>query len=154
MTEKPYTYVLRDMSGVAELEARADRVFADTHPEWHDEYPGLYDHVDSVAKSLFGIDGYDVGESDAKGMLYADGEQWDPVIDLLEEAGWDLTDGNGNLLHCADWFLPMIVLATERKMGHLPEPGAGRTLSDDESARLAEKVQEWASAWQKERRGK
>lgn len=145
------TYTLRNMPGVADVEARRRRIFSGPDAGWHPEYPGLDEHTSAVAKNLFGIDERDVRESDARGMIWIEQDAWDPMIELIESSGWDLRREDGELLSCARSFLPMIVLAMEGKMGRLPEPGASRTLSDGEAERLAEKLRAETAAWRRER---
>src|SRR5207244_3802539 len=79
-------FVLRDLPGVAQLEARMARVYSHPYPSFHAEHDGLQDHVASVAKSLFGIDENDIRASDAHGMLYAWSEDWAPMVELLRQA--------------------------------------------------------------------
>lgn len=136
---QPVRYVLRDLPGVAALEAMLERIQAHPNPLWAPENDQVVEKAEAVARQLFGVSHQEVDfiPEQAKGPLRPGEPVWQRSIwmgDEDDEAspyaddpsdwddyGWDVRSADGKeLLSLAflDWF---IVLATEGKAGRLPD---------------------------------
>jgi hypothetical protein len=114
-------YVLRDLPGVAELEARLQRIEEHPNPEWAPEIDGLQDHVDRVSSRLFGITEEDIG-------LSFDLDENPGLEEAIASLGWDLCDAAGEPLLALPYLVTQIMCATDGKAGRLPDA----PISDEE----------------------
>jgi hypothetical protein len=143
--------VLRDLLGVAELEARLARIAAHPNPEWAPETDGLKPHADRVSTALFGLT---EDETFFDRSIYDFDDEWeydehevqrfhtewerhfeflyvnDPEAEALvwEAMGWDISDGIGADLRCLEHLCRQMVCATKGLKGRLP----GAPMSDAE----------------------
>lgn len=120
-------YVLRDLPGVAELEARLGRIAAHPSPLWAPDFDGLEDEVDRVILRNFGFrrDPDDSVELEP-----------DSMVDILTGRGWDLTDGQGGLLRSYFALVTAIGIVEEGLAGHLPGEPDDREMTPDETKDL------------------
>ena len=147
--------VLRDLLGVAEFEARLERIEAHPNPEFAPERDGIDDAASRLARRLFGIDNEDTRYWDEAELSPADEDRawrdWElnfRVLDPVEEAedrlaaifwdaaGWDITDTNGLDLYAMEYLGRPLICALKGLRGHLP----GAVRSDAEVNALS---QEW-----------
>lgn len=127
-------WILRDLPGVAELEARYARIYAHPNPQWAPERDGLDEAVDDLGWQLFGFredDLFDLGEEQ-----FYETQDFATFYDIDEELiarfatlGWDITDGNGKRVTCHYDLAHRIVVAAKGLMGSLPTPDAIRSRS-------------------------
>jgi hypothetical protein len=154
---KAAKYVLRDLPGVAELEALIDKIDSHPNPAWapeQDELPAL---VDRVSRALFGItrddtrfdhegalaDGLSFSEAEAAldrweqnfGFLYEDDDA--PVRLIYEAMGWDVWNEEGGWMQALDCLDRQIVCVMKVLRGHLPGD------LDDEAAKVG--AQDWGA---------
>lgn len=155
----PAQFVLRELAGVAELEARLHRIEAHPNPEWALERENLDEDTQRLSDRLFGItfletyfdrtpmeedpeweydeDDYEAAErSWDMHFKFLDSED-DAARSLIWDAiGWDVTDGRGEELLALDYLDRMMVCATKGLCGRLP----GAPAND---AELAERAEDW-----------
>jgi hypothetical protein len=150
-------FVLRELPGVAELEARLQRIEDHPNPEWAPEADGLEKAVDALSKRLFGITYDDTLYEDDEELsdeenlrafdawrlhfqfLYLDDEdeRVEKAVDLIWDAmGWDCTGGDGRYLLAYGQVARQLVCATKGLCGHLP----GTPRSD---AEIVADAEEW-----------
>jgi hypothetical protein len=130
-------YVLRNLPGVAALEARLQRIEAHPNPEWAPEVDGLQDAIDRLARSLFGT------TEDEIGMWVDVDEDDSPYLAALAEFGWDLTDGSGKTLLAFYCLATPLAFATDGKAGRLPDAPP----SDSE---IAARSKDWEASLRRE----
>lgn len=137
-------FVLRDLKGVAEVEALLEKVEAHPNPEWAPEQDDLKPLVDRVSLALFGITGADTQFSADRD--WREDETFDEAYDRWERQfympwfeddqdqaafeqtvwaglGWDVTDGAGATLPSLGHFERQMVCATNGVLGRLPSSG-------------------------------
>jgi hypothetical protein len=107
-------YVLRDLPGVAELEARLQRIGAHPNPEWAPEVDGRDDHVDRVARQLFGI------TEDEIGLRFGVDEN-PGLLEHVASLGWDLNSATGGPLLAVEYLITPIMVAIDGSAGRLPD---------------------------------
>jgi hypothetical protein len=132
-------FVLRGLPGVAELEARLERIEAHPSPLWAPEADGLGDAVDLLSMRLFGISNADTDyQPDANLSAEAVCRAWDSweqnfaLIDAWTDAeveaagivwralGWDCKDAHGNEMLSVVHLGRQMVCAAKGLCGHLP----------------------------------
>lgn len=133
-------YVLRDLHGVAELEARLARIAAHPNPHHAPDNDGLDADLDRVCFRNFGLDPRQNVELNA-----------DERRPALEERGWDVTDGAGGELRSYARLATVIAIAQEGVAGHLPGQASDRDLTETEAASIAEKLQAAADSFKPSR---
>lgn len=144
---------LRDLPGVAELEARLAKIDAHPNPEWAPENDNLLDDTQRLCERLFGITlldtwfDYDALRFDEKWEYDEDeierqAAEWEQNFNFLDAEndadreliwsamGWDVSDGQGEDLGCLGYFERAIVCAAKGLRGRLP----GAPLTDEELA--------------------
>lgn len=140
----PVRYVLRDLEGVAELEAMLDRIHSHRSPLWAPE-------VDEAVPTAIRLIGRHFGLS-LDGSSYEFNDEWKPgepvwrrsvwVGELEEEGdeleawrkhGWDVARSDGRLMRCLAFFDGVILGALAGFGGRLPDA----LPSDDEIQRRA-----------------
>ncbi len=155
-------YTLRLLRGIAEIEDRFIKCLAHENPLWAPEYDGLDEELDRVSRLLFGITGEEVEERSAEPHLREkfsaalqpfvdaeeaqggdDGADKAALIALWTAHGWDVTDGDGETLHCLYDFSFQMAVATLGLLGRLPD-----------AERPAAELEGEAEAWAKNVLGK
>ena len=125
---EPSTWILRDLPGVGELEALLGRIAAHPNPEWAPERDVLDAAVTSLTQVLFGFtpderqakaEEEEVDELDSLFSPISDlsGAQ---LISIMETGGWDVTDGAGQAMRCAEYLALEIIAATTGFIGSPP----------------------------------
>lgn len=134
--------VLRDLPGVAELEARLRSVAADPNPLKAPEAKDLERDVDNLSKRLFGITEADTDFDPEAGdysrmpidQVHAAWDVWNAQFDEIggtpEEIiasfaalGWDVTDGQGDVLKALDKLDCQILAVAKGLVPKLPRRG-------------------------------
>lgn len=162
--------LVRDLPGVAELEARLHAHYADKNSAWSPERDALAADSADLSRRLFGLADDDTEFDDAwveEGGRFA-GEDWATAYDRWEEhfallrlgneagarivfeaMGWDVTDGRGEDLLSLDLIGRPLVCAAKGLLGRLP----GSEITDQEAEdrakawgdRLAKAAQDFKS---------
>jgi hypothetical protein len=122
-------YVLRNLPGVADLEARVARIEAHANPEWAPDIDGLWDHVDEVSGRLFSLKASELEDGVAE-----DAEETEFCAIVAQELGWDLTGSDGKRLMCFEYLAAPIIYASRGLKGRMPD----QPMSDEEAASDAE----------------
>ncbi len=122
-------YVLRDLPGVADLEARLRRIEEHPNPNWAPELDGLSEEIDRVAKRLFGLTTEQVG---AEVPL----DENPQLIGILEEKGWDLNGRDGQPMLCLAAFAAPLFAVAAGVGGHFPDQANQEPLSEKEASAL------------------
>jgi hypothetical protein len=135
-------YVLRELPGVAEMEARLARIEAHPSPLWAPEADNLGDDVDALVLNLFGLSHVAIfGDENSKPVTEAD---LTPIKDGFDGAGWDVTDGAGKDLRIMSRIGLTMALVACGLAGQVRDAAAGRALTDTEAqgieARLSAEV--------------
>jgi hypothetical protein len=125
-------YVLRELPGVADLEARLQRMEAHPNPLWAPEFDDLWDHVDRVSRCLFGV------TEDQIGLVFEVDEAGAPWREFLMEQGWNVDGPDGKPLLAFQYLVTAVICAVSGKAGRLPDA----PLSDQEAQ---ERAEDWGS---------
>lgn len=162
-------YVLRDLPGVAEIEARCKRIAAHPNPEWAPEKDGYASAVDAVSRRLFGLTeaetSYETDEALTAEEDQVAFDRWeenfefvysddDAAAALLWDAlGWDTKDADGEDLACLHDFSLQMVCATKGLKGRLPGAPLSEAQAAEEASLWAQRISQEALTFQKRRRG-
>jgi hypothetical protein len=156
-------FVLRELAGIAGIEARLARIAAHPNPAWAPERDGLQTAIDDVSRALFGITEEETrfevetetapispgpGTLDAVRYEQAFAFLYDADCDaadlIFEAMGWDVTDGQGDWLECLHAFSRQIICAARGLRGHAPtgapDDKAVQKAASDWGASLAEEA--------------
>jgi hypothetical protein len=139
-------YVLRQLSGIANLEALIDR--AGLEPvTGSPEEQAVEQRLEWISKRLFGLTERDtILAPDEPGQTIeaqANAQQWwerhfefldeehsdDEVQAFWADLGWDVADEHGHPLRCLSYLERQMVCATRGLRGKLPEEGPSETLA-------------------------
>lgn len=144
-------YVLRNLAGVAELEAMLDRIQAHPNPLWAPENDEVVQVADRLAKRLFGVGFSEVdfeprqgagphrGEADSAWerrlwLVNSDeGASEDEEADNWLQLGWDVRRADGRPMLSMAFLDFFILAAIDGHAGRLPDAPP----SDDEIERRA-----------------
>jgi hypothetical protein len=152
-------FVLRQLAGVADLEARLQRIEEHPNPEWAPDNQGLEAHANIVSERLFGLieeetrlTWWDVQHEEGAAaeferrldeyerhfrFIYDTDDAAKAII--WDAMGWDVTDGAGERLRCLPYLARQMVCATKGLKGRLPDAAA--TDSD-----VAEQAEKWGDS--------
>lgn len=148
------TYVLRELSGVMEIERLLEAALKRPNPAWCEEREDAEKLADGVSKQLFGITAAETRHiNNPYHSREWNEEHWaetepyirrgpptngDPaaIIEGFDDYGWDVTDGAGAVLRCLTLFSRQIVLASKGIRGRLPDEGLSEEEEEGIEARL------------------
>jgi hypothetical protein len=141
-------FVLRDLPGVAELEARLQCIERHPSKDWAPEADGLGESVDRISRSLFGITEtetrLDGGADDATlgwelNFAFLYGEDHAATELIFDAMGWDILGQDDDWLLCLHSLSRQIVCVAKGLKGHLP--GA-----EPDEASLARMANDWGAS--------
>lgn len=130
-------YILRNLNGIAEIEALL--VAAERHPNplWAKEYDQAKARVDPTSRRLFGLTADETGYVDDPALdEYENAERygvWEDFLELMEgidrddvaaawrNLGWDLWDARGQPMRCLEYFVRQIITVAAGRGGRLPD---------------------------------
>jgi hypothetical protein len=151
-------YVLRDLSGIAEIEALLLAAEGHPNPLWAPDRERAMSLIEPTSRRLFGITenetlyvddpALDEDENDERSDL------WDELIRLLawndpcnvpdawEKLGWNVCDASGRPLRSLEFFVRQIVTVTMGMAGRLPDADVELTMREEQDleARLKAEV--------------
>lgn len=157
-------FVLRELPGVAELEALLEKIEEHPNPEWSPDRDHLPKMVDRISLALFGIarrdtefreqeDGEDADQYERGWGAWEDqfwapwsedaDEQWELEKKAWSALGWDVADADGEYLYAIEYLKRQIVCATNGLCGRLP----GTPMTDEQAKTAAE---DWGAKLAKE----
>jgi len=156
MVEVEDQRLLRTLPGVADIEALLAKVQSRSNYKWTPEWDEAGRLVDKVGRQWLGLTLADTGwtpacrnagwrtERDWEDEFYAwipneTGSVLTAVKHDLAALGWDVSNGRGEELLCAELFYRLLVCVSRDLAGH--EPGSDLS----EEARLAE-AENWGAA--------
>ena len=155
MSDLPPSRILRSLLGIADIEALLKRAAKRPNFKWSDEWDEAQRLADTVSRRLFGLsledtkwssEGFEI-ERDVEFAWERQFLKWSPLDAkgtsngsqyALSDLGWDVSDGHGQQLLCAELFYRPLVCVAKDIAGH----EAGAELSDEE---LRDEAEEWAA---------
>jgi hypothetical protein len=135
-------FVLRDLTGMQEIQALLAKIVRHPNPEWAPEADQFQPLVDRVSRGLFGITAAETtyepeGSYSAKDEVgweqhfqFAEcyfGDDADEAAEdtterfIWESLGWDVTDGRGDEYPLLDYFYRQMICAAKGLKGRLPD---------------------------------
>jgi hypothetical protein len=130
------TYVLRNLPGIAEIEALLVAAERHPNPNWAPERERAQARIEPTSRRLFGITADDTAYVDEPALdefenarLYEDWEdllgkmayaERDEIAGAWREIRWDVWDATGRPLLCLEYFVRQIITVTMGQGGHLP----------------------------------
>jgi hypothetical protein len=150
----PARYVLRDLPGVADLEARLKRIEVDPSGAWSKLRDGLQRDVDTLSRRLFDLTDAETGHKADYSLSDADGrksyDRWeqnfkclyggdDVLIFVLDAMGWDVVDEAGQVLRSFHYLDRQIVCVAKGLRGRAPP-------TDLQELELADVAEAWGDS--------
>jgi hypothetical protein len=154
-----HRYVLRDLPGVAELEARLHRINAHPNPLWAPEADRLDEDVDYLSDWLFGItwadsfpSSWDFPDLTKREIVHRAYEldQHFAFLDYEDEhqnpqvwakLGWDITGKDGKPLLCLEKFDRQMVCSSHQIGGAKPLEQLAHVAAEEWAQGLAEQAE-------------